>query len=263
MTMCEHSVSRDQQIEAETQGSCGGWRFAASESATTQALRAWGRLHLALGVIRSRARFVLEATRGGASDQRRGARLIDRCGGAPPLRRAQHAPALYPNVACAWRTRGQFVQLEVDDMEQQSISAGQAQAKVDGALDAAVKRFNDSFNHLDAKEFASCWAENGTVLNPFGNFGKGREGVERVFHEDAERFMEGATTTVRIVGARSISEDCIYLDLDHDVQNYKGPDATGRPVRLHVAIVAQKRGDEWKWLDVRAYFIRDRPQPMH
>ncbi len=148
-------------------------------------------------------------------------------------------------------------------MEQQSISAGQAQATVDRALDAAVKRFNDAFNHLDANEFASCWADDGTVLNPFGNFGKGRDGIARVFHEDAERFMEGARTTVTIVGARRIADDCIFLDLDHDVQNYKGLDGARRPAKLHVAIVAKKQGVDWKWVDARAYFMRDRPQPLH
>ncbi len=148
-------------------------------------------------------------------------------------------------------------------MEQQSISAGQMQASVDRALGAAVRRFNDAFNHLDAKEFASCWADDGTVLNPFGNFGKGRDGIERVFHEDAERFLEGARTTVTIVGARRIADDCMFLDLDHDVQNYKGLDGSRRPEKMHVAVIAQKHGDDWKWLDARAYFIRDRPQPLH
>ncbi len=148
-------------------------------------------------------------------------------------------------------------------MEQQSISTGQEQVSVDRALGAAVRRFNDSLNHLDAKEFVSCWADDGTLLNPFGNFGRGLDGVERVFHEHAEKRLQGSRTTVAIVGARRIADDCVLLDLDHDVQNYGNPDGTRGPVRMHAAIVARKVGGEWKWIDVRAYFLREEPPVVH
>ncbi len=148
-------------------------------------------------------------------------------------------------------------------MEQHGIPAGQEQAGVDRSLDATVRRFTEALNRLDAREFVSCWTDDGTLVNPFGNYGRGRSEIERVFHEDPERFLQGSTTTVTVTGARRIADDCVLLDLDHDVQDYRRPDGSRGPVKMHAAILAQKVGDEWKWLDVRAYFIQERPQALH
>jgi uncharacterized protein (TIGR02246 family) len=152
---------------------------------------------------------------------------------------------------------------EVPDMEQTTTGAGQQQVSLDRSLEATLKRFNDAFNRLDAKEVASFWADDGTLINPVGNYGKGRSGVEKVFHEDAETVLEGTTSRFTITGARKVGGDCAFLDLDHEAQNFKMPDETTRTMKMHVVVLAQKKGEGWQWLDVRPYGFFERPQRLH
>ena len=145
-------------------------------------------------------------------------------------------------------------------MEQMMADAGQ---QVDRSLEAMLRKFNDAFNRFDAREVASFWADDGTLLNPVGNYGKGRAGVERVYHEDAETILEGSTSRFTITSARPIGSDCALLDLDHEVQNFKRPDGSTATVKLHVVMLAQKKRDGWQWLDARPYALMERPQRVH
>jgi len=151
-------------------------------------------------------------------------------------------------------------------MEQTGTGVGQQgqQANVERSLEATLKKFNEAFNRLDAQEIAPFWADDGTVINPVGNYGQGRSGVERVFREDAERFLEGTTSRFTITGARKVGDDCVLLDLDDDVQNAKRPDGSTGPMKLHVVLLAQKKGEGWQWLDVRPYgFFQTPVPPLH
>lgn len=148
-------------------------------------------------------------------------------------------------------------------MERTTTEVGPQQASVDRSLEATLRKFNDAFNRFDAKGVASFWADDGTLINPVGNYGRGRSGVERVFHEDAETFLEGSTSRFTITGARKIGGDCAFLDLDHDVQNCKMPDGSTRDMKLHVVVLAQKKGEGWHFLDVRPYGFFERPQRLH
>ena len=148
-------------------------------------------------------------------------------------------------------------------MERQtSAESGQQQASVEPSLEAALRKFNDAFNRMDAKEVASFWAEDGTLLNPVGNFGRGRSGVERVFREDAERILEGTRSRFTITGVRKLAGDCLLLDAEHEVQDFKHPDGSRGTMTLHLVLLVQKKGDRWQWLDARPYGLLSRP-PLH
>ena len=75
-------------------------------------------------------------------------------------------------------------------MQQTMTGTGQ-QPEVDRSLETTLRKFNDAFNRFDATAVASFWAEDGTLLNPVGNYGKGRSEVARVYSEDAETILGG------------------------------------------------------------------------
>ena len=140
---------------------------------------------------------------------------------------------------------------------------GTQEYKAEPSLEAACRKFNEAFNRFDAREVASFWAEDGTLLNPVGNYGKGRAEVERVFREDAQSILGGTTSRFTITSARPVGSDCALLDCDHDVRNFRRPDGTTGDVRLHVVILAQKKHEGWQWLDARPYMIMERPPSLH
>jgi uncharacterized protein (TIGR02246 family) len=134
---------------------------------------------------------------------------------------------------------------------------GQQQAKIDPSLEKTVDAFTEAFNRFDAKAVASFWAEDGTLLNPIGHYGRGRAGVEKVFSEDAQRLLAGSTSKFTVRTARPVGSDCVLADCDHEVRNCRMPDGTTGTMMLHLVVLAQRQGGEWKWLDARPYaFLR-------
>ena len=147
-------------------------------------------------------------------------------------------------------------------MEELNIGT-EEQRHVDGSLEATVAAFNEAFNRFDAKEVASFWAADGTVITPVGSFGEGRSGVERVFTEDAKTILRGATSRFTIMRARPVGADHVLLDLRHELQNVRMPDGTIAARRLHVVILAQRERGAWQWLDARPYGFLPRPPSVH
>ena len=62
---------------------------------------------------------------------------------------------------------------------------------------------------------------------------------------------------------RKIGGDHILLDLDHEMQDFRMPDGSTGPMKLHVVLLAQKKGEGWQWLDCRPYGFMPRPQRLH
>lgn len=147
-------------------------------------------------------------------------------------------------------------------MDQPNLEVGGQHAQMDASLQKTLDAFSAAFNRLDAKAVASFWAEDGTLLNPMGHYGRGRAGVEKVFAEDARRFLAGATSRFVPKTARPVGNDCLFLDCDHEVHNARMPDGSTGTMILHLCVLAQRKGGEWKWLDARPYaFIR--PDQVH
>jgi uncharacterized protein (TIGR02246 family) len=138
-----------------------------------------------------------------------------------------------------------------------AFSAGtawaQADAKVDPSLEATNKKFTEAFNALDAKAVAGFFAADATLINPLGKVAHGPDEIAKVFEEDAARFFKGSTSTFTITGARQVGPDTMWLDVDHTATNAPRPDGTTGEVKHHVVMLAQKKGDQWKYLEARPY----------
>ena len=137
------------------------------------------------------------------------------------------------------------------------------QEDVEPSLETMLRKFNDAFNRFDVQEVASFWADDGTLINPIGEYGTGRSGVAKVYGKDTETILDGTTSKFTIVGSRKIGGDCAFLDLDHDIQNFKMPDGSSGSVKLHLVVLAQRKGSSWQWLDARPYAFMRPPESTH
>ena len=147
-------------------------------------------------------------------------------------------------------------------MDQPSVGAGGQQATVDASLQKTLVAFTEAFNRFDAKAVASFFSDDGTLLNPMGNYGRGRAGVEKVFRDDAQKLLAGSTSTFTVKSARPVGNDCLLLDCDHEARGARLPDGTTGTLMVHLVLLAQRRGESWKWLDARPYvFVR--PEQVH
>jgi uncharacterized protein (TIGR02246 family) len=148
-------------------------------------------------------------------------------------------------------------------MESMMPEAKQQDVNADSALATMLERFTRAFNRFDGKEVASFWADDGTLISPNGDYGRGRSGVAEVFVKDCDTVLDGTTSKFTIVGTRQIGADCVFLDLDHDIQNARLPDGSSGTLKLHVVILAQRKGNSWQWLDARPYAFLPPPERMH
>jgi uncharacterized protein (TIGR02246 family) len=132
--------------------------------------------------------------------------------------------------------------------------------KVDASLNAFLQKFNQAFNRFDSKEVAAFWEEDGTLVSPVGEWGKGREGIAKVFAHDMEMILQGTTSTFRIDAVRTLKDGLALVDMDHEIQNARMPDGSRGTMKLHVVSLLRKKGGTWHMLDTRPYaFLRPPP----
>jgi uncharacterized protein (TIGR02246 family) len=130
---------------------------------------------------------------------------------------------------------------------------GTQEYKAEPSLEDACRRFNELFNRLDPKQVATCWAEDGTLITPSGEVGKGRSGVETAFRHDCDTILNGTTSRFAISSVRRLGSELAFLDLDHELRNFRMPDGSTGVMNLHVVMLARRAGDTWQWLDARPY----------
>jgi uncharacterized protein (TIGR02246 family) len=140
---------------------------------------------------------------------------------------------------------------------------GTQEYSAEPSLEAACRKFNEVFNRLDAKQVASCWTEDGTLITPSGEVGKGRSGVETAFRHDCDTILKGTTSRFAIASVRRLGSDLAFLDLDHELQNFRMADGSTGVMNLHVVMLAKRTGNTWQWLDARPYAFVPQPPSVH
>jgi uncharacterized protein (TIGR02246 family) len=130
---------------------------------------------------------------------------------------------------------------------------GKQEYEAEPSLEATCRQFNEAFNRFDTKRVASFFTEDGTLITPSGELGRGRSGVETVYAHDCETILEGTRSTFTITSVRTLGNDLAFMDLDHELENFRMPDGTTGPMKIHVVILAKRSGNAWQWLDARPY----------
>jgi uncharacterized protein (TIGR02246 family) len=142
-------------------------------------------------------------------------------------------------------------------------AAGTRETKIEPSLEAALRKFNEAFNRLDAKQVAACWTEDGTLITPSGETGIGRAGVETAFRHDSDTILKGTTSRFEIQAVRRLGSEVAFLDLEHELQNARMPDGSIGEMKLHVVMLAKRSGNGWQWLDARPYAFLPPPPSVH
>ncbi len=140
---------------------------------------------------------------------------------------------------------------------------GAQEFKVEPSLEAALRKFNELFNRADPKQVASCWTEDGTLITPSGEVGNGRSGVESAYRHDADTILRGTTSRFEIAAVRPLGSELAFVDLDHELQNFRMPDGSTGVMKLHVVMLAKRSGNSWQWLDARPYAFVPQPPSVH
>ena len=153
-----------------------------------------------------------------------------------------------------------------------SIALAMALAGVSGLAGAAdsnaeaIKNINQDFvtawNAHDPKKMAAAWAEDVSLINPFGVRCSSRAEVEKLFEREQSGVMKASTYRIDTFTLRRVCDDVMVGDWDATVTGMIDPG--GNPIpefSHHVTTVYQNRGGHWAATIGRAFQPLPPPGP--
>lgn len=132
----------------------------------------------------------------------------------------------------------------------------------EAAIQKVWTQFSDAWARGDAQARAKLWAEDGSVINPFGFEAHGRAAIEKLFEQESAGFAKGTTHTFSDFSYRFLTPTIAEVDTNAEIKGIRGPDGTAMPpVKVHIFAVMTKAGGAWQVKDARPYIFAPPPGP--
>jgi uncharacterized protein (TIGR02246 family) len=129
-------------------------------------------------------------------------------------------------------------------------------------ITARVMAFAAAWDKHDAKAMAALWAEDGDLVNPFGEMAKSRAEVEQLFADQHAGMMKGTTYKVAMRGIRMVSPGVAVATWDGVINGMTAADGSPFPPFDHlVTVVVVKKGGTWQAASARAMVPAQAPAP--
>jgi uncharacterized protein (TIGR02246 family) len=130
----------------------------------------------------------------------------------------------------------------------------------EAAIRQVFQEFSDAWAHGDAHARAALWAEDASLINPFGLKAHGRAAIEKLFEQENAGFAKGTTHTFSDFSFRFLTPTIVEVDTTGEIEGMKGTDgAPMPPLKLHVFAIMAKTGGKWQMKDARPYVIASAP----
>jgi uncharacterized protein (TIGR02246 family) len=122
-------------------------------------------------------------------------------------------------------------------------------------IHATFAEFRDAWNAHDARAMAACWTAEGSVIDLWGRFVAGREGVEEFLSSEHATSMGQSHYRYTDLRIRPLSESTAVLECDGILENVLAPN--GKPYdlahRIDGVIVADADG-RWRFATMHPSF---------
>ena len=140
------------------------------------------------------------------------------------------------------------------------VAAGPAGAEA--AIQKVWQQFSDAWGRGDAHARAAVWAEDASLINPFGLQAEGRAAIEKLFEQESAGFAKGTTHTFSNFSYHFLTPTLAAVDATGEIKGIKGPDGTSRPtLTIHVFAVVAETGGTWQIKVARPYLPAPPPGP--
>lgn len=129
-------------------------------------------------------------------------------------------------------------------------------------ITARVMAFAAAWDKHDPKAMAAFWAEDGDLVNPFGEMAKNRAEVEQLFAGEHTGMMKGTTYAVKMRGVRMVAPGVAVATWDGVINGMTAADGSPLPPFDHlVTVVVVKKGGTWQTAAARAMVPAQAPPP--
>jgi uncharacterized protein (TIGR02246 family) len=128
------------------------------------------------------------------------------------------------------------------------------------AIERLTSEFVAAWNAHDPKKMAAVCAEDGNLINPFGQTAQGRAEIEKFFEKEQSTIMKGTTYKLESTSIRGLDPSCAIADWEAVVTGMMDP--SGKPLpefRHHAFSVCVKKGGQWRVAAVRAWVFQPIP----
>ena len=133
----------------------------------------------------------------------------------------------------------------------------------EAAIRQVWQQFSDTWARGDAHARAALWAEDASLINPFGVEASGRAAIERLFEQESAGFAKGTTHTFSNFSYRFLTPAIAAVDATSEIKGIRGADGTPQPtVAIHVFAIMAKAGGKWQIKDARPYVITPPAEPQ-
>ena len=116
-------------------------------------------------------------------------------------------------------------------------------------ITSTLDRFSDAWKTNDGQAVASCFSDDGSLINPFGQHAEGRSAVAAMYSEYFGGMLRDTLTSFKLTHARAVENNHAFADGD---QTIYGPDGSV-VLAVHIAALFRREGDSWLWVDSRPY----------
>lgn len=139
-----------------------------------------------------------------------------------------------------------------------AVAAGHSEAEA--AIEHVFQKFSDAWARGDAPARAALWAEDASLINPFGVKAHGRAAIEKVFEQENAGFARGTTHTFSDFSFRFLTPAIAEVDTTGEIKGMRRQDGSAMPpMTVHVFAIMAKGGGTWQIQDARPYVLAPMP----
>jgi len=119
----------------------------------------------------------------------------------------------------------------------------------DGSVDAFYEKLVAAWRANDGAAFAAFFAEDGSLINPFGERADGQDALRTMYSEYFGGMLKGTTTSIGLTRLRPIGTDHAFADAEQTIYSADGDVV----LTLHVVNLLRRDGEGWRLVDSRPY----------
>lgn len=124
------------------------------------------------------------------------------------------------------------------------------------ATESEISRFVDLFvkkwNQHDPKELNELWAENGDLMNPAGEWEKGKANVLKILVREHQGILRESRMKQKITNILLLTPTMAWVDAKVSL-SIPGVPGLDKQLEHHIVYLLEKQNNQWRILAVRPY----------
>lgn len=133
------------------------------------------------------------------------------------------------------------------------VSAAPNNSTVESEISQFVDLFVKKWNQHDPKELNELWAENGDLMNPAGEWEKGKANVLNILVREHRGALRESQMKQEITNILVLSPTTAWVDAKVGLNVPGVPEGLDRQLDHHIVYLLVKQNNQWRILAVRPY----------